>query len=338
MILLIIGALAILVVLAIAFIVVPLIDSPEGNHHASRPATPPAGREAPGLSAPVVEAARRSPGVWLWASRTPRQKKAARPAGRPRKTTALRRWPTAIRKALDASRQPSRSDLSPLQAAGRRLAAPMEQMQPPGLGELHPRPAGHRDRRQAVRVGDALRAARTWWAWHRPRRPLSTEDRITVAVISQMHHEDTGGFAAAPIDVPGRETPGKDRAAASGDQVIAHASLGGEPGHPAGDHQAPTRGDAEGRDEPARAPTTGPAPGAELTGSLSLRQLIDGPRVASAPPPGPGTNGTRLLSREDRLAAELAATSPWTTNIPFDRWESDTFVGGILAVPAEAGA
>jgi hypothetical protein len=71
--------------------------------------------------------------------------------------------------------------------------------------------------------------------------------------------------------------------------------------------QAPTRGDAQGRAVRVCATVESrPAPGADLTGSLSPRPPKEGPQVASAPPPG----GTPDVPGRDTTPAGDQAPGP----------------------------
>jgi hypothetical protein len=164
----------------------------------------------------------------------------------------------------DAPGKPGRGDLPPLQAAGRRLAAPAgRQVQPARLGELHPRPADDHDQREAGRVGDALRAlgARL----------------IKIPIRGDAQGRD-GGCApteprpAARADLTGSLSP---RPPMQDPGPVAHAG----PGHPdAGPAAGPATqtpataptgmGHGGGQPGPGSEPSgaTGPAPRAALNG------------------------------------------------------------------------
>ncbi len=91
----------------------------------------------------------------------------------------------------------------------------------------------------------------------------------------------------------------------------------------------PIRGDAQGRDVPARAPTSGPAARADVTGSLSPRPPEEGPRAASAPLPGATREPARLAAgaERDALVLDYQPAAPFA-----DCLSDETIARGMPAV------
>lgn len=216
-----------------------------------------------------------------------------------------------------APRPPAR--LGGVTRAGRRALGAVRGL--PGTTRRRgPTGRDNQDRRLRRIAGSGRRRYR----WPAPPRRLTPDDAATVTWLAGMRglrHPAWTTYAirarlavlATITNVPGRDgkrpdSPHTARGNAPVSTTRPDTQLSRGPGHPAGGPPLPSRGDAQGRDVRVCADDSRPAPGADLTGSLSPRPHQEGTRVASAPPPGP--TGTRLLGA-DRLAAEIQATRPW---------------------------
>ena len=330
-----------LLVLGVIFIVIPLTREPTGKRHASRPATPRAGKARAWLRK-APRAVRGLPGAIGWAWRTPVRTTASLPGS-----------------------SPAASGAPGLSAAG---GVPRSVR--PGIIRLLGVP--YRARVDAEDVHQESRGPRS--LEHETSEPgvMGTGTagvaggQGSLAAATELHHEPTERAMLGWLRTlrgPGWTILALRRqlavlgALTSGRVTPGHtaASPHGEPRHPAGD-QAPTRGDAQGRAVRVCArgaegasvtpgPESRPAPGADMTGSLSPH-ATERPGLVSAPPdPGAGPGqpdsqienvGQRagLAGRELRPLPHVAG--PGTRLIPAA--DRDTATAQALAAVGQRAA